>query len=117
MIDRTKPYLKNIESKFDEWHKKSPEVRWTISAYALYVRDLATGADGPSGERAEVADLRGPDGSRGHGHSREQQSQAEGCGEDAPAVLAAGTGMTGHRAALRRWSEGRRSSPSPPRGW
>jgi alpha-2-macroglobulin len=40
MIDRTKPYLKNIESKFDEWHKKSPEVRWTISAYALYIRDL-----------------------------------------------------------------------------
>ena len=40
MFDKTKPYLKNIESKFDEWHKKSPEVRWTISAYALYVRDL-----------------------------------------------------------------------------
>ncbi len=40
MIDRTKPYLKNIESKFDEWHRKSPEVRWTISAYALYVRDM-----------------------------------------------------------------------------
>ncbi len=40
MIDKTKPYLKNIESKFDEWHKKSPEVRWTISAYALYIRDL-----------------------------------------------------------------------------
>jgi len=40
MIDKTKPYLKNIESKFDEWHKKSPQVRWTISAYALYVRDL-----------------------------------------------------------------------------
>ncbi len=40
MIDRTKPYLKNIETKFDEWHKKSPQVRWTISAYALYIRDL-----------------------------------------------------------------------------
>ncbi|HEY8560083.1 MAG TPA: alpha-2-macroglobulin family protein [Pyrinomonadaceae bacterium] len=40
MIERTKPYLKNIESKFDEWHRKSPEVRWTISAYALYIRDL-----------------------------------------------------------------------------
>ncbi len=40
MIDKTKPYLKNIETKFDEWHRKSPEVRWTISAYALYIRDL-----------------------------------------------------------------------------
>lgn len=40
MIDKTKPYLKNIETKFDEWHKKSPQVRWTISAYALYIRDL-----------------------------------------------------------------------------
>lgn len=40
MIDRTKPYLKNIESKFDEWHRKSPQARWTISAYALYLRDM-----------------------------------------------------------------------------
>lgn len=40
MIDKTKPYLKNIETKFDEWHRKSPQVRWTISAYALYIRDL-----------------------------------------------------------------------------
>ena len=40
MLDKTKPYLKNIESKFDEWHRKSPQVRWTISAYALYIRDL-----------------------------------------------------------------------------
>ncbi|HVE56057.1 MAG TPA: alpha-2-macroglobulin family protein [Pyrinomonadaceae bacterium] len=40
MLDRTKPYLKNIETKFDEWHRKSPQVRWTISAYALYIRDL-----------------------------------------------------------------------------
>ncbi len=40
MLNRTKPYLKNIETHFDEWHRKSPEVRWTISAYALYVRDL-----------------------------------------------------------------------------
>jgi uncharacterized protein YfaS (alpha-2-macroglobulin family) len=40
MLNRTKPYLKNVETKFDEWHKKSPQVRWTISAYALYVRDL-----------------------------------------------------------------------------
>ena len=40
MINKTKPFLKNVETKFDEWHRKSPEVRWTISAYALYVRDL-----------------------------------------------------------------------------
>jgi uncharacterized protein YfaS (alpha-2-macroglobulin family) len=40
MLNRTKPFLKNVETKFDEWHKKSPQVRWTISAYALYVRDL-----------------------------------------------------------------------------
>lgn len=40
MIDKTKPYLKNVESHFDEWHKRSPEVRWTISAYALYVRNM-----------------------------------------------------------------------------
>ena len=36
MLDRAKPYLKNIEQDFDpRW---SPETRWTISAYALYVR-------------------------------------------------------------------------------
>jgi uncharacterized protein YfaS (alpha-2-macroglobulin family) len=36
MIDRAKPYLKNIEQYYDPlW---SPEVKWTISAYALYVR-------------------------------------------------------------------------------
>ncbi len=40
MINKTKPYLKDIEKHYDEWHRKSPEVRWTISAYALYVRDL-----------------------------------------------------------------------------
>jgi len=40
MIDKTKPYLKDVEKHFDEWYKNSPEVRWTISAYALYVRDM-----------------------------------------------------------------------------
>jgi uncharacterized protein YfaS (alpha-2-macroglobulin family) len=40
MLEKTKPYLKNVEKYFDDWHKKSPEVRWTISAYALYIRDL-----------------------------------------------------------------------------
>lgn len=40
MLNKSKSYLKNIESKFDEWHRKSPQVRWTISAYALYIRDM-----------------------------------------------------------------------------
>jgi uncharacterized protein YfaS (alpha-2-macroglobulin family) len=40
MLNKTRPYLKNIESHFDEWYKTSPEVRWTISAYALYIRDM-----------------------------------------------------------------------------
>jgi alpha-2-macroglobulin len=40
MLNKVKPYLKNIETHFDEWHRKSPQARWTISAYALYVRDL-----------------------------------------------------------------------------
>lgn len=40
MITTSKPYLKNVESHFDDWYKNSTEVRWTISAYALYVRDM-----------------------------------------------------------------------------
>ena len=41
MLNKTKPYLKDIEKHMnDEWHKSSPQVRLTISAYALYVRDL-----------------------------------------------------------------------------
>ncbi|HNQ15858.1 MAG TPA: hypothetical protein PKM58_09860, partial [Pyrinomonadaceae bacterium] len=40
MIDKTKPYLKDIEKHFDEWHRRSKEVRWTISAYTLYVRAM-----------------------------------------------------------------------------
>ncbi|MGI8788176.1 MAG: DUF6049 family protein [Pyrinomonadaceae bacterium] len=41
MLNKTKPYLKNVEKYYnDEWYKNSPQVRWTISAYALYVRDL-----------------------------------------------------------------------------
>jgi uncharacterized protein YfaS (alpha-2-macroglobulin family) len=39
MMTKAKPYLKNIEKHFDQYHK-SPEVRRTISAYALYVRNL-----------------------------------------------------------------------------
>ncbi len=41
MLNRTKPYLKDIENKLkDQWYINSPQVRWTISAYALYVRNL-----------------------------------------------------------------------------
>jgi alpha-2-macroglobulin len=41
MLNKTKPYLKNIENYFkDQWYVASPQVRWTISAYALYIRDL-----------------------------------------------------------------------------
>jgi alpha-2-macroglobulin len=41
MITKVKPYLKNVENYYkDQWYVSSPEVRWTISAYALYVRDM-----------------------------------------------------------------------------
>ncbi|MGQ0543421.1 MAG: alpha-2-macroglobulin family protein, partial [Blastocatellia bacterium] len=40
MLNKTKPYLKDVEKHFDNWYKNSPQVRWTISAYALYVRDM-----------------------------------------------------------------------------
>lgn len=40
MITKVKPYLKDVEKHYDHWYRSSPEVRWTISAYALYVRDL-----------------------------------------------------------------------------
>ncbi|MEZ5344003.1 MAG: alpha-2-macroglobulin family protein [Pyrinomonadaceae bacterium] len=39
MLTKVKPYLKDIEKHYDEWHK-SQQVRWTISAYALYVRNI-----------------------------------------------------------------------------
>ena len=39
MLKRVRPYLKNIEKHYDRWHR-SQQVRWTISAYALYVRNL-----------------------------------------------------------------------------
>ncbi|MFT3697354.1 MAG: alpha-2-macroglobulin family protein [Kofleriaceae bacterium] len=47
MIDRAKPYLKDIETHYPWYY--SPQVRWAISAYALYTRkqigdlDLAKG--------------------------------------------------------------------------
>ncbi|HEX8288092.1 MAG TPA: alpha-2-macroglobulin family protein [Pyrinomonadaceae bacterium] len=50
MLNKTKPYLKNIESHYDEWHK-SPDVRRTISAYALYVRNLMGDKDAAKAKR------------------------------------------------------------------
>ena len=36
LIDRAKPYLKDIESKYPWYYSK--EVKWAISSYALYTR-------------------------------------------------------------------------------
>ncbi len=53
MLNKTKPYLSNIESHMnDEWHRASQEVRWTISAYALYVRDMM--GDKDSGKAKKI---------------------------------------------------------------
>jgi uncharacterized protein YfaS (alpha-2-macroglobulin family) len=41
MLNKVKPYLSNVEKYYvGEWYPRSPEVRWTISAYALYIRDM-----------------------------------------------------------------------------
>lgn len=41
MLNKTKPYLKDVEKHLnDQWYKASPQTRWTISAYALYIRDM-----------------------------------------------------------------------------
>ncbi len=46
MLNKTKPYLKNIENHIKgEWYASNQQVRWTISAYALYVRDLMSDKD------------------------------------------------------------------------
>ncbi|HMQ03376.1 MAG TPA: alpha-2-macroglobulin family protein [Pyrinomonadaceae bacterium] len=46
MLNKTKPYLSNIENHMkDQWHMASPQARWTISSYALYVRDLVGDKD------------------------------------------------------------------------
>ncbi|HEX2639663.1 MAG TPA: alpha-2-macroglobulin family protein, partial [Pyrinomonadaceae bacterium] len=52
MLTKTKPYLKDVEKHFDdEWYKTSPQARWTISAYALYVRDLMGDKDAVKAKR------------------------------------------------------------------
>lgn len=41
MLNKVKPYLANVEKYYvGEWYPRSPQVRWTISAYALYIRDM-----------------------------------------------------------------------------
>ncbi len=41
MLNKTKPYLSNVENYMKEqWYISSPQVRWTISAYALYIRNM-----------------------------------------------------------------------------
>jgi uncharacterized protein YfaS (alpha-2-macroglobulin family) len=51
MLNKTKPYLKDVEKHFDDWYKNSPQVRWAISAYALYVRDLMGDKDTAKAKR------------------------------------------------------------------
>jgi uncharacterized protein YfaS (alpha-2-macroglobulin family) len=51
MLNKTKPYLKDIEKHYDEWYKNAPQVRWTISAYALYIRDLMGDKDTAKAKR------------------------------------------------------------------
>jgi uncharacterized protein YfaS (alpha-2-macroglobulin family) len=43
MLDRVKPYLVQIETKYPSYYP--PEIRWTISAYALYTRKLMGDVD------------------------------------------------------------------------
>src|SRR5690606_19351489 len=38
MLNRSKSYLKEVEKHYPDWYGDS--IEWTISAYALYVRDL-----------------------------------------------------------------------------
>ncbi|MDX2090958.1 MAG: DUF6049 family protein [Kofleriaceae bacterium] len=49
MIDRAKPYLKSIESHYPWYYTK--EVRWAISAYALYTRKLLGDLDIGKGQK------------------------------------------------------------------
>ncbi|MFN0138852.1 MAG: alpha-2-macroglobulin family protein, partial [Pyrinomonadaceae bacterium] len=51
MLDKTKPYLKDVEKHFDQWHRQSQQVRWTISAYALYIRDVMGDKDAAKAKR------------------------------------------------------------------
>ncbi len=52
MIDRAKPYLKNIENYYPWYYSK--EVRWSISAYALYTRKQIGDLDVAKGKKLFV---------------------------------------------------------------
>ncbi|RMG03526.1 MAG: hypothetical protein D6735_08355 [Acidobacteria bacterium] len=45
MLKKAMSYVKDVEDKFDEWHRKTPKLGQTVSAYALYVRNLAGDRD------------------------------------------------------------------------
>ena len=49
MIDRAKPYLKDIESKYPAYYPQS--VKWSISAYALYTRKQIGDVDIAKGQK------------------------------------------------------------------
>ncbi len=52
MLNKTKPYLSNVENYMkDQWYSASPQARWTVSAYALYVRDLMGDKDAGKAKR------------------------------------------------------------------
>lgn len=58
MLNKSKPYLKDVEKHFDDWYKNSLQVRWTISAYALYVRDMMGDKDVAKAKRL-LAEMKG----------------------------------------------------------
>ena len=74
MLEKTKPYLKNVETHFDEWYKNSPQVRWTISAYALYVRDMMGDKDTAKAKRL-LAEMTGGTKFNGDGTVADQSFQ------------------------------------------
>ncbi len=45
MLKKAMSYVRDVEDKFDEWHRKTPKLGWAVSAYALYVRNLAGDRD------------------------------------------------------------------------
>ncbi len=49
MLDRVKPYLLQIEQKYEAWWPK--EIKWSISAYALYTRKLLGDVDIAKGQK------------------------------------------------------------------
>jgi alpha-2-macroglobulin len=63
MLNKTKPYLKDVEKHIPSYY--GPEVRWTISAYALYIREMMGDRDTAKAKKL-LAEMRG--GSTGGGN-------------------------------------------------